>query len=192
VVDRAERLDFELLLDRLEEVIVGGSRVPLIGSRVMVDQQDCASIIDQMRVTLPTQLEEALRIIAERDGILEQARAEAERIVERANQQASAEALNHEIVRLARGHAAEIEQRAQADAEKTREEMDEYARQVLGRLTQRVENTLRALKTGALELERSSPSADRRADLDNGLSWRPERRARTTRAPSPETPGEQP
>jgi hypothetical protein len=189
MVDRAERLDFELLLDRLEEVIVGGSRVPF-GSRVMVDQEDCASIIGQMRITLPTQLEEALRIIAERDAILEQARSEAERIVERANQQASAEALNHEIVRLARGHAAEIEQRAHADADKTREEMDEYARQVLGRLTARVENTLRALKTGALELERSSSTTDRRADLDNGLTWRPERRARSSRTPPADTSGE--
>ena len=189
MVDRVERLDFELLLDRLEEVIVGGSRVPF-GSRVMVDQQDCASIIDQMRVTLPTQLGEALRIIAERDAILEQAQVEAERIVEKASQQASSEALQHEIVRLARGHAAEIEQRAVADAEKTREEMDEYARQVLGRLTQRVETTLRALKTGALELERSSPLTDRRTDLDSGQTWRPERRTRSTRMPPAETPEE--
>src|SRR5215210_2232103 len=114
MVERAERLDFELLLDRLEEVIVGGSRVPF-GSRVMVDQEDCATIIDQMRVTLPGQLNEALRIIAERDSILNQARAESERIVELAHQQASKEALQHEIGRQARVHAAEVEQRAEAD-----------------------------------------------------------------------------
>jgi hypothetical protein len=189
MVERAERLDFELLLDRLEEVIVGGSRVPF-GSRVMVDQQDCASIIDQMRVTLPTQLQDALRIIAERDSILEQARLESERIIETASQQASSEAMHHEIVRLARGQAAEIEQRAQADAQRSREEMDEYARQVLGRLTSRVEATLRALKTGALEMERSPGGADRRFDADNGQSWRPDRRSRSTRIPPSDHPSD--
>jgi hypothetical protein len=191
VVERAERLDFELLLDRLEEVIEGASRVPF-GSRVMVDQQDCESIIGQMRLTLPSQLQEAQRIIAERDTILEQARYEAQRILEQANQQASSEALQHEIVRLARGHAAEIEQRAVADSERTREETDEYARQVLGRLTHRVEATLRALKTGALELERSSATSDRRNDLDTGQSRRPERRVRSTRTPSSDTTDDQP
>ena len=191
MVERAERLDFELLLDRLEEVIVGGSRVPF-GSRVMVDQQDCASIIDQMRLTLPTQLQDALRIIAERDAILEQARAESERIVELANQQASSEAIQHEVVRLARGHAAEIEQRAQADAQRSREEMDEYARQVLGRLTSRVEATLRALKTGALEMERSPGATDHAFDADNGQSWRPSRRNRTARQPSSDPPSDTP
>jgi hypothetical protein len=190
MVDRAERLDFELLLDRLEEVIVGGSRVPF-GSRVMVDQEDCATIIDQMRVTLPGQLNEALRIIADRDSILSQARAESERIVEQAHQNASKEALQHEIVRQARVHAAEVEQRAEADAQRTREEMDEYARQVLGRLTSRVEGTLRALKTGLLELERSPGLTDRRSDSENGqIVGHPERRGRGIRAPVSEAPSE--
>jgi hypothetical protein len=190
VVDRAERLDFELLLDRLEEVIIGGSRVPF-GSRVMVDQDDCASIIDQMRVTLPPQLEAALRIIAERDSILAQARSEADRIIEKANQQASEEALHHEVVRLARSHAAEIEQRAHSDAQRSREEMDEYARQVLGRLTSRVEATLRALKTGALDLERSPGVTDRRPDAENGQARRSERRPRSsTKLPAPDSPSE--
>lgn len=187
MVERAERLDFELLLDRLEEVIIGASKVPF-GSRVMVDQQDCASIIDQMRVTLPTQLEDALRIIAERDSILEQARAESERIVEKANQQASAEAQNHEIVRLARARAAEIEQRAEADAQRSHQEMDEYARQVLSRLTSRVEATLRALKTGALDLERTPGGPDRRFEGEDVQMWRPERRSRSSRIPPAEPP----
>lgn len=190
MVERAERLDFELLLDRLEEVIEGGSRVPF-GSRVMVDQQDCESIMGQMRVTLPAQLQEAQRIITERDTILEQARYEAGRILEQANQQASSEALQHEIVRLARGHAAEIEQQAFADSQRTREETDEYARQVLGRLTQRVEATLRALKTGALELERSSATSDHRTDPDTAQSRRPERRVRSTRMPPSDAPDDQ-
>jgi vacuolar-type H+-ATPase subunit H len=179
MVERAERLDFELLVDRLEEVIVGASRVPF-GSRVMVDQQDCASIIDQMRLTLPRQLQDAFRIIAERDSILDQARMESERIIEQAHQQASGEALHHEIVRIARSNAAEIEQRAESDARRAREEMDEYARQVLARLTSRVEATLRALKTGALDLERSHGISERHLDTENGHGSHTDRRQRTT------------
>jgi len=189
MVERAERLDCELLLDRLEEVIVGASRMPF-GSRVMVDQQDCASIIDQMRLTLPRQLQDAFRIIAERDSILDQARMESERIIEQAHQQASGEALHHEIVRIARSNAAEIEQRAESDARRAREEMDEYARQVLARLTSRVEATLRALKTGALDLERSHGISERHPDTENGHSSHTERRQRSTNLSPFDTPGE--
>lgn len=187
MLERTERLDFELLLDRLDEVIGAAARVPF-GSKVMVDQQDCASIISQMRITLPGQLEEARRIIAERDSILEQARAESERMVMLAQQQVTQEALTHEITREARALAAQIEQRAEDDARRVRAETDDYARQVLQRLTGRVEGTLRALKTGMLELDRSRGHGEHRGNVDSASP--PERRARTGRGAPLEPPDE--
>jgi hypothetical protein len=41
-------VDFLYLLDRLEEALVTGSRVPLT-ARTLVDEQECLDIIDQMR-----------------------------------------------------------------------------------------------------------------------------------------------
>lgn len=158
-MDRAERLDFELLLDRLEEVVQTGSHVPF-SARVLVDQQDCMAIIDQMRLALPTELEQARRILAEHDTLLDQARADAERIAEEARKHVTREALSHEIVREARTRAAEIERHAQDDAVQARREADEYARQLLQRLTSRVEQTLRSLRTGVMEMERTGDELD--------------------------------
>jgi hypothetical protein len=76
----AGAVDFMYLLDRLEEALVTGSRVPLM-ARTLVDEQECLDILDQMRVAMPTEIKEARRVIAERDHILAQAREETERIV---------------------------------------------------------------------------------------------------------------
>jgi ElaB/YqjD/DUF883 family membrane-anchored ribosome-binding protein len=149
----AERLDFELLLDRLEEAIGTGSRVPF-STRVMIDVQDCGTIIEQLRVALPDELDQARKVIAERDSILERARTEAEALVSDAQQRIGREAMNHDLVREARMRAGEIEHHAQENARKVREETDEYVRRILQRVTSRVEGTLRSLKTGMLELER--------------------------------------
>jgi hypothetical protein len=158
-MDRAERLDFELLLNRLEDVVQTGSHVPF-SARVLVDQQDCLGIIDQMRLALPKELEQARRILAEQDAIMEQARTEAESIAEEARKHVTREALAHEIVREARIRAAEIDQQAQDGAVQARREADEYARQLLQRLTSRVEQTLRSLRTGVIEMERATDETD--------------------------------
>ncbi|MFN0073212.1 MAG: hypothetical protein ACKVVP_17160 [Chloroflexota bacterium] len=191
MVERVDRLDFELLLDRLDDVISTASRVPF-GARVMVDQADCASIIQMMRESLPAELNQARQTLDERDSILEHARIESERLIEQAHLQASHEALQHEIVREAKLHAAEIEQSAELDAQRVREEMDEYARQVLQRLTSRIETTLRALKTGTLELERHNSPSERRAEDDTPAHLPSERRHRSPRTMQLEAYGEPP
>jgi hypothetical protein len=66
-------VDFIYLLDRLEEALAAGSRVPLT-ARTLVDEQECLDIVDQMRVTLPTEVKYARRLVAEREHLLAQAR----------------------------------------------------------------------------------------------------------------------
>jgi vacuolar-type H+-ATPase subunit H len=145
-------VDFMYLLDRLEETLVTGSRVPLM-ARTLVDEQECLDILDQMRVAMPTEIKEARRVIAERDHILAQAREETERIVRAAEQRAARLVEEHAIVRSAEVRANEIEEQAEQDAINIREEADGYAETVLTRVQERLEQALTNVRAGLRELE---------------------------------------
>ena len=148
----AGAVDFMYLLDRLEEALVTGSRVPLM-ARTLVDEQECLDILDQMRVAMPNEIKEARRVIAERDHILAQAREETERIVRGAEHRAGRLVEEHAIVRNAQSRAIQIEEQAEGDALNIREEADKYAETLLTRVQERLEQALSNVRAGLRELE---------------------------------------
>ena len=140
------------LLDRLEEALVTGSRVPLM-ARTLVDEQECLDILDQMRVAMPSEIKEARRVIAERDHILAQAREETERIVRGAELRATRLVEEHAVVRSAQVRAHQIAEQAETDAMNVREEADTYAETLLTRVQERLEQALSNVRAGLRELE---------------------------------------
>jgi vacuolar-type H+-ATPase subunit H len=148
----AGAVDFMYLLDRLEEALVTGSRVPLM-ARTLVDEQECLDILDQMRVAMPNEIKEARRVIAERDHILAQAREETERIVRGAEHRASRMVEEHAVVRSAQNRANQIEEQAEQEALSIREEADKYAETLLTRVQERLEQALSNVRAGLRELE---------------------------------------
>ena len=145
-------VDFLYLLDRLEEAFAAGSRVPLT-DRTLVDEQECLDILDQMRVALPDEVKYARRIVAERDHLLAQAREETERTIRSAELRASRLVEEHALVRAAQSRALEVEDKAERAAEEIRAEAERYARRMLGRLSERLEQALASVKAGLHELE---------------------------------------
>jgi vacuolar-type H+-ATPase subunit H len=145
-------VDFMYLLDRLEETLVTGSRVPLT-ARTLVDEQECLDILDQMRVALPGEVKYARRMVEERDTLLNQAREEAERIVRNAEAKAVRLVEEHIVVRDAQARALQIEDEAERSAEQIRGEAELYAGKVLSRVGERLEHALGSVRAGIRELE---------------------------------------
>ena len=81
-------MDILYLLDQLEEVLGGGSRVPLT-SRTLVDEQEVLDILDQIRVSIPEELTQARRVTQERDQVMAAAHAEADSILRDADANAA-------------------------------------------------------------------------------------------------------
>src|SRR5207247_10890961 len=102
-------VDILYLLDQLEEVLGGGSRLPLT-SRTLVDEQEILDILDQIRVSIPDELKAARRLTQERDQVLADARAEAERILVDAEAHIAERIAEHNVVRLAEQRAADVQE----------------------------------------------------------------------------------
>lgn len=147
-----EAVDILYLLDQLEEVLGGGSRVPLT-SRTLVDEQEILDILDQIRVSLPEELKAARRLIQERDQVLADAQAEADRLIQHAEAEVAERVTEHNLVRAAEQRAEDIEERALHQAETTRSEADAYAYRVLRKLHDQINQVAQTVERGMTELD---------------------------------------
>jgi len=145
-------LDILYLLDQLEEVLGGGSHLPLT-SRTLVDEQEILDILDQIRVSIPDEIKAARRVTQDREQLLSDARAEADRLVREADEHIAARLGEHHLVRSAEARAAEIEERALEDAERMRRETEAYAYRVMQRLREQISQISQAVERGMQELE---------------------------------------
>ncbi|HEX8967484.1 MAG TPA: ATPase [Chloroflexota bacterium] len=145
-------VDILYLLDQLEEVLGAGSRLPLT-SRTLVDEQEILDILDQIRVSIPEELKAARRLTQERDQVIADAQAEADRILRDADAQAAERVAEHSLVRSAEGRAADIEDRALRRAGDIRREADAYAYRVLEKLRDQIAQVEQTVDRGMAELE---------------------------------------
>jgi vacuolar-type H+-ATPase subunit H len=156
-------VDILYLLDQLEEVLGAGSRLPLT-SRTLVDEQEILDILDQIRVSVPDEIKAARRLTQDRDQIIADARAEADRLVLDAETQAVERVSQHNLVRVAEGRAADIEERAMLQAADIRREADAYAYKVLQKLREQIGQVAQTVDRGLGELE----AGNLRAEVPSG------------------------
>jgi hypothetical protein len=130
--------DIIYLVDRLEELVSLGKRVPLSG-RVMVDDVEFLALVDQLRVAVPNEIKQAQRVIRERERIIGEAQDEAVRIVQVARDRADALVSQHSIVQDARIQSEEILRAADEERQRARGEVDVF----LDEQFQRVEAAIR-------------------------------------------------
>lgn len=145
-------MDILHLIDQLEALLNEGSHPPLVGKRVLIDEQRAWEIIDQMRVSIPEEVKKAKRINQERDRIIAQANEEGARIVDLAKDEAQQLASETEIARQAQSRANTIVERAQREADVLKADADDYTVQVLGKLEEDLAKALSIVRNGLLKL----------------------------------------
>jgi len=117
--------DILYLVDRLEELVGEGKRVPFSG-RVMVEEVEFLALVDQLRVAVPNEIKQAQRVIRERERIVGEAQDEAVRIVQVARDRADALVSQHSIVNDARQVSEQILRDAEEERQRARGEIDVF------------------------------------------------------------------
>jgi type IV secretory pathway VirJ component len=158
-------VDIDYLLERLEEALTSGSRVPFT-RRTLVDEEECLVILEQIREAVPEEIQRARRINQERERVMADAAERAQHVLEQAANEADARLGEHAAVRAAEARAAQIREEAVQAAEEIRREADAYAYQVMERLERNVTTVLTTVQRGMRELERgpTARSADGGSD----------------------------
>jgi len=144
-------IDILALVDRLENIVNKGWRIPFT-MKTIIEEDQFYDIIDQLRVSIPDEVRQANELLGERDTVLAEAQDDAERIIREA--QAKAERLldEGEIAAAARAEAERIKSQGQREADAFRKEADDYALEALGELEARLSALLRQTANGLATL----------------------------------------
>lgn len=151
-------MDIQHLVDRLEDLIDEGRH--LFGTKfTMVDEERALEIIDQMRISVPEEIESAARTIQNRDRVLADANEEAARIVQQARQHSEDLIDEQEMVKQAKVRAEYVIEQANIEAAKITREADEYVLVQLNQLEQQFAHTLDEIRNGIQIMQYEEPVA---------------------------------
>jgi F0F1-type ATP synthase membrane subunit b/b' len=126
--------------------------VPLSASCV-VHRGEILEILDGARVALPTDLDQAIEIIAARERIIEEARTSAEHLIATAREDVARMVEQTAIVQAARDEAQRILDDARALADEERAEVESYIDGRLATLEVILNKTMEAVARGRERLE---------------------------------------
>lgn len=150
-------MDIQHLVDRLEDLIDEGRHI--FGTRfTIIDEERALEIIDQMRISIPEEIEKAARVIAQRDRVLAQANEEAARILQAAREQGEHLIDREEMVQKAMARANSILEAARQEASSVTSEADNYVLEVLSRLEQHLVRSINVVRNGITEVSRPAMS----------------------------------
>jgi cell division septum initiation protein DivIVA len=144
-------VDVLALLDKLDAYLSECSRLPLVG-KLLVDEDEVFSIIDDLRAQLPQELEQAKWLLKERDRILQEARKESEGIVRDAQGQIATLASESVITKEARAQAEELMARARDVAKEINLGAREYADELMKAVEDAITDVLERVRQGRREL----------------------------------------
>ena len=121
-------MDFDQAIQELQQLYASSSRVPGFRKKVMVDVDEFAAVLNNIRTVMPADVQEARQILLQKDSILNQAYLEAQRVktsaeetvtaeLEAAQQEHRTKVGESEVTKTATNQAQETMDQAMTEAE---------------------------------------------------------------------------
>ncbi|MEG3629055.1 cell division initiation protein [Streptomyces poriticola] len=159
-------MDVQKKLDEIVTMISGARAMPMSASCV-VNRAELLSMLDEVRAALPDSLAQAQELIGDRDHMVTQARAEAERIIGAAHAERGSLISDTEVARRSRAEADRILTEARREAEEVRAEADDYVDSKLANFEVVLTKTLGSVGRGREKLLGTGPGLDERGYEDD-------------------------
>ena len=148
-------MKIEMILDLMDETIEKAWNLPLSGGRCVVDVEKLQTLIDDMRMNLPTEITQAKAVASDRAEIIAIARREAEQLIRRAEEQAKKLIERETIVKQARAKANDMVSQAQVHARELRQGAQNFSDDTLRKAEEALTKSITELRTTRLALRNS-------------------------------------
>ena len=157
------------LVDKLESMALQAKKMPITG-RAMIDPERLLELIDQMRLAIPRNIQEAQEVLDRREQIINQTMLDARRIrataeadsrhlVEESELVKSAKKRCEELMADAEQKAQRLLQAAETEARNRRAGADQYCQDVLEKLESEVQKVMDTISAGKRVLGAMSAAA---------------------------------
>ena len=151
-------MNMDDLMEQLDEVLESSFKMP--GKRVVVDVEKVRAIIDDMRMTMPTEVKQAKGIVADRADIINNAKREADNIIRVAEERAKAMVAQEEITKLAQARAGEVLAAAQKKSRAMRKAAQDFVDDLMLRSDEMLTANLNEIKKTRAALRQQIPQAN--------------------------------
>lgn len=149
----APATDIMQIIDRLEDVVAQGSRVPW-GGKILIDEEELLSIVDLLRMSMPQEVKQARRIVQDRQKIITDAQTEADKIISVAKERAEYLMNEQGLINESKARSEEILRQAKEHSRQSMSEVDNYALQMLTQLERVLEENLTQIQQAKEVMER--------------------------------------
>ncbi len=141
--------------DDIETVFIkSSSRIPMTTKR-MVEEDEIMRIIDSIQESLPLELEESRRIVADKDKVLADAQRQAETLIDQAKDYIAKLTAESELVKQAQEQANQIINAANQSSDELKASSIQYAGDVLKYVENNLEKTLESLRQNRESLKQT-------------------------------------
>jgi vacuolar-type H+-ATPase subunit H len=162
-------MDILEYIEKLESMTSQAKRVPITGL-AMIDAERLEGLIDQMRLAVPRNVQEAQEVLDRREQIINQTMLDARRIRSVAETDARALVDESELVKLAKKRgdelvaeaqerAARLLQAVEVQVRKKQAGADQFAQESLAQLEEQVRNVLNVIQAGQRVLTPATDSS---------------------------------
>ncbi|MFC9912073.1 cell division initiation protein [Streptomyces sp. NPDC059862] len=152
-------MDVQKKLDEIVAAVSSARAMPMSASCV-VNRADLLAMLEEVRAALPDSLAQAQELIGGREQMVEQARQEAERIIQGAHAERGSLISDTEVARRSQAEADRILAEARKEAEEIRAEADDYVDSKLANFEVVLTKTLGSVGRGREKLLGTGPGLD--------------------------------
>jgi cell division septum initiation protein DivIVA len=152
-------VDVQKKLDEIVASVSSARSMPMSASCV-VNRAELLTLLEEVRAALPDSLAEAQELIGGRHEMVEQARQEAERIIQTAHAERGSLISDTEVARRSQNEADRILAEARQEAEEVRAEADDYVDSKLANFEVVLTKTLGSVGRGREKLLGTGPGID--------------------------------
>ncbi len=135
----------EELIEMLEDLLSEATRVPF-GKKSMVDVDKMSEVITDMRMVLPMEIQQAQKVVLDKNNIIAEAKREAESIIRKAEQRRAELLDESDLVREARRRATEMVSAEQNHCTDLRASTNDYVDKMLRRIEELLSTDLGNLR----------------------------------------------
>ena len=121
-------MSIEEILDDMDELLDKATALPFQAHKVMIDGERLRELINDARLNVPQEIKHAKMVEFDRDRIIKEAEAKAEKTIHQAEEQAKEIVSEEAVVKEAKKRALEVVNKAMADSDNIRGAANNYVR----------------------------------------------------------------
>ena len=142
------------ILDTLDDMLDKAWGLPLSGGKCVVDVERLRDLIGDVRLNMPVEIKQAKMIVADRKQIVDDAKREAEIIIQKAEERAKAIVDHDELVKQAQIRANEINTQAQVQSRELKRATNDFVDQSLQEIEALLAKNVQEIKSARIAVRK--------------------------------------